>query len=48
MIDLAEKAAKFSENPENLPKFIEILKIFQIFEFGAVQRYKNLVDLEKC
>ena len=36
------------QNLERSPKFCKICENLEEFEFEAVQRYVNLVDLEKC
>ena len=45
--NLKEMAA-FHQRFVILPKFSRICKNLEEFEFEAVQRYANLVDLEKC
>ena len=42
------KFCKICKNLENSTNFCEKLKNLEKFEFVAVQRFANLVDLEKC
>ena len=43
-----QNSAKFCKNLEKIANFYEKLKNLENFEFVAVQRFANLVDLEKC
>ena len=47
MTDLNAISAKFCKILENRQNFAKKLKKSEIFEFAAVRRCDNLVDLEK-